>query len=890
MKIHVIIALLILSIANTYAQKPALQPSDFSKWTTTSKGQISNNGKYISYVIENEQSGEGTLTIKDSRGTLLSEFENASSSEFSDDSKFAVIQKNDTLILFSLEDRKVKSLPSITRFQLFNHTNKPWILCLNSKSDLECFPLSSADEKTKFKDVVDFKLSPSTRNLIIQSKDKEEKYKVNWVDFDTNHPKTIYSGDMASNFLFDNEEKQLAFFKESKVNGKPELFILCYNKQQDTTSEIITNYTSGIDSDMELSNRDNVYESWSFSKDGKTLFFCIKQREIPKSKRTGINVNIWSYQDKKLQSEQAYKNPAWLTYLCRYRFEDKTAIRLVDKDETIKSGLKVGWENQYIIVEKNEGQTNEWYWNESARQSTYIISVENGQRIPLQIDRKEYLNDLNLSPDNNYVVYYDSSNHDYYSYEISNRKSRNLTQGIATSWLGIFAPDYVSTPVGIYGWLEYSKSVIIGDRYDIWIIDPSGKRKAFNITNNSKMAISILNITPGTTNKFNLNNEVIVKTFDLISYHQKLHKLTFKKNIQLQKLIEGPYVYDFSKTFAYASSEGSVQKARDKNIYLVVRQSAETSLNYYLTENFKDFKEISNNHPERGYNWLTTELHHFPLNSTDTLNGVLFKPENFDPGKKYPVILRYYNTYETTILNLYPTPIPDGGNIDIPYMVSNGYLVFFLDIKYKRGKTGESALNAVLAVSNYLSSKAWIDSSKIGINGHSFGGLETNYIITRTNRFAAAISGAGLSDLVSGYGSLWGRRMGFSQQHFYEKGYIDMTGSLWESQKEYIENSAIFKANQITTPLLLMHNRNDDAVPFSQSMEFFTGLRRLKKPVWLLEYDGQEHTINDYNMSVDFSIRQKQFFDHYLKTEPMPKWMAKGIPAYMKGIDNGLEY
>jgi dipeptidyl aminopeptidase/acylaminoacyl peptidase len=227
-------------------------------------------------------------------------------------------------------------------------------------------------------------------------------------------------------------------------------------------------------------------------------------------------------------------------------------------------------------------------------------------------------------------------------------------------------------------------------------------------------------------------------------------------------------------------------------------------------------------------------------------------------------------------------------------MVSNGYIVFLIDIKFAPGKTGQSALESALGATNYLSANEWIDSVHVGINGHSFGGFETDYIISHTNRFSAALSASGASNLISNYNSIWGisnaSGLGFSKQQLYEKGYYNMTGSLWESQNEYLANSAILYADRINTPLLLMNNKNDPAVAFSQGLELFIALRRLKKTVWLLEYDGQGHNINDFDMAVDYCIRQKQFFDHYLKGSPMPRWMSTGIPFELKGIDDGIGF
>jgi len=174
----------------------------------------------------------------------------------------------------------------------------------------------------------------------------------------------------------------------------------------------------------------------------------------------------------------------------------------------------------------------------------------------------------------------------------------------------------------------------------------------------------------------------------------------------------------------------------------------------------------------------------------------------------------------------------------------------------------------------------------MGLQGHSFGGYETNYLITHSCLFAAACETAGVSDLISEYGS--DARGTYPMYHAeLSQGRIGATP--WQRADLYINNSPIFNADKVTTPLLMMHNKGDDVVPFSQGMEFFMALRRLGKRVWLLQYDGSGHVINGNKSALDFTIRVTQFFAHYLKDDPAPTWMTKGIPAALKGIDTGLE-
>jgi dipeptidyl aminopeptidase/acylaminoacyl peptidase len=226
-------------------------------------------------------------------------------------------------------------------------------------------------------------------------------------------------------------------------------------------------------------------------------------------------------------------------------------------------------------------------------------------------------------------------------------------------------------------------------------------------------------------------------------------------------------------------------------------------------------------------------------------------------------------------------------NINIPWYVSREYAVFIPDIEIAPGRPGYSALSTVESSVRYLATNfRWIDRDRIGLQGHSFGGYEVNYMAMNSNLFAAVQSSAGPTDFISSYSTL---RNNQSSQEIHEVGQDKLGVPPWDNVMRYIENSPVFSVNKASTPILLMHGTGDDNVNFNQSLEFYLSLRRLKKPVWLLEYQEQGHVLPDQGgEGIDFTIRQQQFFDHYLKSAPAPLWMVEGIPAKYKGIKSGL--
>jgi dipeptidyl aminopeptidase/acylaminoacyl peptidase len=265
--------------------------------------------------------------------------------------------------------------------------------------------------------------------------------------------------------------------------------------------------------------------------------------------------------------------------------------------------------------------------------------------------------------------------------------------------------------------------------------------------------------------------------------------------------------------------------------------------------------------------------------------GLLFKPENFDPKKKYPVIFYFYERNADNLYN-YRAPAPSASVVNIPYFVSNGYLVFDPNIWYKNGQPGESAYNSVVSAAKMIAKLPYVDSTKMAIQGQSWGGYQVSYLVTRTNMFAAAGAGAPVANMTSAYGGIrWGS--GLNRQFQYERSQSRIGATLWQRQDLYIKNSPLFAANKVNTPLLIMHNDMDGAVPWYQGIEYFTALRRLGKKVWMLQYNGEDHNLVERRNRKDLSIRLGQFFDHYLKGAPAPKWMTEGVPATEKGIDWG---
>jgi dipeptidyl aminopeptidase/acylaminoacyl peptidase len=331
------------------------------------------------------------------------------------------------------------------------------------------------------------------------------------------------------------------------------------------------------------------------------------------------------------------------------------------------------------------------------------------------------------------------------------------------------------------------------------------------------------------------------------------------------------------KLITGAKAYRAISKARDADVVLMTETTFHDQPDLFVTDsNFDAPKKVTNANPQQAeLLWGTSEMMSFRSDDGVPLQGVLFKPEGFDAKKKYPMIVYIYERLSQN-LNTFVPPRP-GHSINISYYVSNGYLVLTPDIVYTTGHPGQSALKCVLPAIEAMVEKGFVDRQHIGFQGHSWGGYQGAYLITQTNIFAAAETGAPVANMISAYdGIRWGP--GLPRQFQYEKTQSRIGGTLWERPMQFIENSPIFSLDRVTTPVMIIANDADDAVPWYQGIEMFLGLRRLGKEAYLFNYNGEPHHLNRRPNQKDYTMRMQQFFDHYLKGGPTPEWMEKGVP------------
>lgn len=282
-------------------------------------------------------------------------------------------------------------------------------------------------------------------------------------------------------------------------------------------------------------------------------------------------------------------------------------------------------------------------------------------------------------------------------------------------------------------------------------------------------------------------------------------------------------------------------------------------------------KRVTDTNPQVKYiNWGSTQLYTWTNLEGKKNEGILFLPEDYQKGKNYPMIVLFYEKM-TQGLNSYRIPEYSSATIDIPWFVSNGYVVFCPDISYRIGAPYESCYNAVISGVEQLIRDGIADKERIGINGHSWGGSQTAWLVTRTNLFKCASPCSAVTDQVADYLML--RGTGQPNMYFEEDAQGRLGKTLWEDRQLYLDNSPVMHADKIHTPLLIFHGEKDTSVRVYQGMALYFAMRRLGRPAWLLNYRDVGHQMGGDAECRDFMQRLIGFFDYYLKAAPMPEWM-----------------
>lgn len=925
-KLLSLLSVLLLSGSLT-AQKKSITIADFDAWKQIDNREISENGNYLVYEY-NPGMGDGTLVITNLKTGKTDSIPRGYNATINGNSNFVAFkikapidvrrkeetkktkkkkQLKDSLGVYLLQSQKTMKYANNNGFKLpeegGNWLAYKTIIKANKdtlseeKDSLTEDKKIKKKEKTKndtilvvfnplekdsivFKNVVDYTWSKSANKLLISQEEKDSiethSTLVNF-DADTKKADTIFSSEgVIKQTVLDKKGTRLAFLlsKDTADVKNYELFV----GEQDKVKPFNESSIKGLPKGWLPSENQDIY----FSDNSKRMYFGTAEAEVIHEKDTLLNaererLDIWSWTDAELQPMQKVnvKKDQKKTYLAVYDFEKNKAIQLAD---TLVSDLRIYEDGnpKYAIGNTDEKYKRASSWSALFLNDFYLVDTEIGTKTKLL----EAQNRIWLGPSQKYALYYNRKDSVYYSIDIASQKHLPLTNNIEVAFYDELndSPND-PRPYGVAGWAKNDEAVFIYDRYDIWKIDPSGQEKPKNVTKNGRINTTEYRYLPLDKEEDYLD----VKNALLSVFNEADKRAGYAyTNLQKERVPEVIVLDDFR--FGYPL------KAKNAETLIYTKEAYTLYPDLWKTEtSFKNPVKVTNGQQQlENYKWGKVSLETWTNYDGVKLQGLLYVPENLDPNKKYPLVSYFYERLSNTYHRFYD-PTPSRSTINKVFYPSNDYIVFVPDIVYKEGHPGESAYNCIVSGVEAMEAKYnFIDSNNLALQGQSWGGYQTAYIITKTDKFAAAMAGAPVSNMTSAYGGIrWGS--GMSRMFQYEHTQSRIGGTLWDKFDLYVENSPLFKAPNITTPLLMMHNDDDGAVPWYQGIEFFVALRRLNKPVWMLSYNNEPHNLkgDSWGNRKDLSTRMMQFFNHYLKDQAAPEWMEKGRPAIEKEFNKG---
>ena len=907
----ILLFFLVFLSMKTSAQKKELDHTVYDSWQSIRETSFHPQGKYIVYSIV-PQEGDGTFIIRNVKtGNELS-IARATQAVFTENGEYLVAKikpsfaetrkakidkkkademPKDSLVIVELATNTIQKIPSVKSFQLAEHGNDMMVYLKDKKgdinkegSDLVMRDLSSAKEKT-FSNISQYLIHPKAMGVVMyQVKTKQKESQILLASIaDTNTKvltKQVYT---ATNFIWDEEGKQLAYLVEKDSADKAlqkNYYLAYYTPSLETAVSIFdksnktipTNYTIGGDRKMKFSKSGNKIEF------GVQPILPTKDTSLPDFDR--VSVDIWHYNDPIIQPAQlkALESTLKSTELVFLNTQNKNTIYLGKiKDRDLMTTAEGDGAIAYATIDSSYLLASQWQG--FSLKDIYAISTNDGQRKLIQKEWKGNL--MSASYDGNALLYYDEPQKKYFAYNATTGKTIQIAKDIKTS-LFDEENDLPDDPnaYGIAKWMDNNQEVLMYDRYDIWLVDVNGIKASKKLTNGRMNKIISRFIETDAERKTLAKNAIL-----LIKGYSEVDK---SELISTLNLADGAFNLINQVPMHFTTIVG----ASHSNDIAVMQEDEVKSPNLYLytlaatKQNPTSIATI--NTQQANYNWMSAQIVKWKAYTGKMAEGVLYLPENFDAKKKYPMIVYFYERSNQTLHN-YLAPAPTPSRLNIPFFASRGYIVFVPDIWYTRGYPGQSAYDYILSGTRAMIQKGFVDSTKVGLQGQSWGGYQIAYLITKTNLYAAAWAGAPVVNMTSAYSGIrWGP--GISRQFQYEKSQTRLGASLWERPDLYIKNSPLFSLPNIKTPLVIMSNDADDAVPWYQGIEMYSDMKRLNKKVWLLVYNNEAHNLVERKNRKDIQIREQQFFDTYLKGAPMPEWLSKGVPALMKGRTWGLNY
>lgn len=914
---YTLFTIILIFSSRAFAQNQVITIEDMAGWEYIGDHDLSHSGEYLSYVVKKENDDPKACIYQASTEKTLC-FDRSDKVRFSQNERWAIMTTVPAMAhLDSLKRRDVKKddLPpdtmKILDLQTMEVTSIPDVsktVMLDSMPDILIYQLGSLpknEEDTTEQEVKEINEEngfPLIVRRISNGTEDTLHYVTNWHASENGPFMTAMttgkdSTDAQSILAYDlrNGDKKMVRETDGKIHqtaSDRKGMQLAWILDEDTTKAYVRPYqlfywTEGMDSMQlllegpteDLMEGSRIKDSYTpkFTYDGEKLIFGFNHpaaiQDTALLEKEIIDVEVWSTKDPLLytmQNEQI-EEAREKVYHAVLDLASKKIVRLTDTftDHIILNDKVRG---KYAAVYHNETYLPHIVFEAHDYKDLYGLDLTTGERWLIQKRVHGY---PNLSPSGELLVWHDPGLGQWRAHDLKQRKTYTWTN----DEIGEFEDELNDRPrepysYGMAGLSPDENSAYIYDRFDIWRFDTRKNLSGEKITDGREGEIMHRLI------KMDRDADYITPSKQMIFRFSEKNKGSGYGWLDMET---GEMECDEIQPYKY---EFRPQMSGDSSTIVYTKENYQTAPDLLISP----LKEWSNStrvtdlqSQKEGFNW--GNIQHIEW---DDHEGLLVLPDDYEDGKRYPLIVNFYERSSDRLHN-YRRPYLHRSTINYPHYASRGYIVFNPDIVYQVGDPGKSALDIVESGVRHLISQGMIDEDRVSLQGHSWGGYQIAHIVTQSDMFTCAESGAPVVNMTSAYGGIrWGT--GMSRMFQYEQTQSRLGKTLWEDLEVYLRNSPLFNVDKVTTPLLILHNDEDQAVPWYQGIEFYMALRRLNKDAWFLNYRGEPHWPVKFENRKDFQTRMMQFFDHYMLDEPMPLWMKEGVPAYLRGIEDGLRY
>lgn len=884
------------SLSPAFAQNASksLTIDDLVTWQRITDREISDNGKWVACKMEPWE-GDATVYLYAAQGQETATFSPADKFAFSASSGYLVVTQTpgkstvdslkvlktkedkmpmNTLVIYSVAGKK-ETIDSLKTFKLADEAD--WIAYQRGRKDSTLYVRSLDGSKTfQFPTVTDFQFAKKSGMLYYTSA-AEGEAGIFTLNPEKGSPALIKEGKgVFKQTTFDEKGERLAFLYCADKDSSYKALSLWLSEHNAPAKEIATRGNKAFPAEWVI-NENGMLQ---FSKSASRLFFGTspepRQKDTTQLAENRPNVQVWSWDEPVQYTVQNYNKEKDLkkSYQAVYNLGNGSIFQLANEE---LPNIQLGNEGDaaLALLSTSRPYSLSSMWEARTRSDYYTVSLDNGER--KQIAQADY-GRFRLSPQGKYAYWYGETDSCWYTIALAEGKRYRLTTPESfPAWDE--ENDVPNHPYahGAAGWTANDQNLLIYDRYDIWKFDPTAATSPINLTvNGRKEKLSYrLEQLDKEARFIDLGKPQLLKGFNETTKGYGFYNARLSAPAAPKTLLAGNYMLR------------SINKAKNTDDVIYTMETFQQYPDiHYSTLAFKKSVQLTHGDKQQeGFIWGTAELVSWISLDGRPLEGVVYKPANFDPNKKYPMMVNFYERNSETLYN-YRMPEPHRSTIDYHLYNSNEYVIFNPDIRYVDGYPGESCYNCLIPGITMMIAKGYINEKGIGAQGHSWGGYQVAYLATRTNLFSAIESGAPVVNMFSAYGGIrWGSGMARSFQYEHTQSRLGATP--WSSPLRYLENSPLFTMDKVQTPILIMHNDADGHVPWYQGIEYFVAMKRLGKPCWLLNYTGEPHWPMHMANRIDFQRRMFQFFNHYLKNQKMPKWMSEGVPAVEQPFELG---